>query len=433
MALGVLMVTLLLTGAAFQQGILSNSAATEDQRVKRAVQAADAGIDVARYRMGKIVPGSGPPCPVVDASGGGTSFVNYVSDGGESWCPEVSEDLGHGASYSYRVSAIAGGEQWIISTGTVDGVARRVAVRKSSTVASIFASYAAFSDNALKLNSNSQIRHENAGGLAHARSNAQVELNGSLICGNATPGPGSSVTGSTVGCGGSKTPAPAKQILPPVVVPPAGTVYDNGRLCNNGDTCSGDYSWSSSSRKLRVNSKASVTLTGNLYLFCEVSVDSESRLILAPSAGTSVRIYIGGPSECGTSVDDKKFILNSKSFVTGPGGLTNTRVSSPLLELFVVGDPTKNEPSKARVELNSESKILVPTGIYAPYSEVILNSKAELYGAVAAKRVDLNGDSSIFYTGAVGAIQSPTTAPTTADYRECAPSVGAGAPPGARC
>lgn len=418
-AVGVLMIILVLTAAVFEQGVVSSGAATEDRRVKRAVQAADAGVDVALHRMGKVIPPAGEdPCPVVDPlSGGGTDFEEYVSDGGQWWCPAVSEDLGGGASYTYRVSALAGGEQWIVSTGTVDGLARRVKVRKSTEVTPLFGDYSVFSDGTLELDSNAQIT--GTGG-----SNGDVRLgSNSRICGPARPGPGRSVIPATPnnGCSSGShlsTPAPSVRAFPPVVVNPSPD--GNARLKCVLDTCtsSGDISWTSASKRLKIDSDSTLTIGGSAYVFCQLEVNSNGRLIVPTKpAGQFVDIYIDAPSRCRGS---SRLLLDSNAKIVNQGGNPAT------VRIWVAADVNGNAGS---VEMNSNATATAM--IYAPKSDVRLDSNARLTGAIIGETVRLNSNSGVTYDQRVQDVLGGVGV-ATSDYRECAPSAGTG-PPGARC
>jgi hypothetical protein len=165
----VMMLMLLLGMAATQAAIGGLSQATRDRQVKRALAAADTGVDVAQWRMNHTVLAfdtdgllnlSNPSgtiqnvlqqgCVSLNAlnidllnTGAYTGDFNpVIPDLNLPWCAAQastgsSESLGDGASYTYRVSsairvlssgALVGMRRKVVATGTAGGVTRRVLV-----------------------------------------------------------------------------------------------------------------------------------------------------------------------------------------------------------------------------------------------------------------------------------------------------------------
>ena len=130
----VLFVTLIgcsLAATAVASAIVSQRQSTHDRQVKRAMQAANAGLDTALYRLNMLEPSAGD-CVVLS---GGTlgkdssaASMKTMSDGSK-WCVAVTGELGDGESYSYRVSDLNSGAstRTIVATGMVGDVQRRIA------------------------------------------------------------------------------------------------------------------------------------------------------------------------------------------------------------------------------------------------------------------------------------------------------------------
>ncbi len=102
--------------------------------MKRSVQAAAAGLETASYRMNILDvtrAAATQKCVVPTASTDQLERANYESDG---WCPAVTDDLGDGASVTYRVGpefAPDTAKPWelrrrVVSTGMVGADRRRV-------------------------------------------------------------------------------------------------------------------------------------------------------------------------------------------------------------------------------------------------------------------------------------------------------------------
>ena len=129
-----LMIVLLLAAAAGTAAISASGQSNHDRGTKRAVAAADAGLNTAIYRLNKLEPSSSQlrrrgPAPPPARSG---SRDGLVPGGDEPDCGRLDgeRDLGDGANYTYEMSAgsnkIVGGqgqqERKIIVTGTANGV-----------------------------------------------------------------------------------------------------------------------------------------------------------------------------------------------------------------------------------------------------------------------------------------------------------------------
>jgi Tfp pilus assembly protein PilX len=133
-ALSVLFIVAGLAAVAARAAINANHSSYRDSNVKRAIQAANAGVKAAVYQLNLMQPL--PSECVLRATSGGTLSVAKATT---TWCPSQTEDLGGNASYTFLVSQStplaynSNGqvitERSIVSTGTVNGFPRRVLVR----------------------------------------------------------------------------------------------------------------------------------------------------------------------------------------------------------------------------------------------------------------------------------------------------------------
>ncbi|MEX0744453.1 MAG: hypothetical protein WD118_02525, partial [Phycisphaeraceae bacterium] len=130
--LAVLVVTTMIGMVAVQAGVVSSHQTFRDSSTKRSVAAAAAGMKAAIYETNMVQPAASE-CVRRDAT---TGALTKITVGANGWCPEqVVEDLGSNASYSAVVSSasdvtIDGAvveRRKVVSTGTVNGVKRRVA------------------------------------------------------------------------------------------------------------------------------------------------------------------------------------------------------------------------------------------------------------------------------------------------------------------
>jgi hypothetical protein len=411
-AVFVLTMVLGMSALVLVQAQRTGDSANRDRGVKSAVQAADAGLEVAMFRLRRVA------TPADPCSGPGS----YVSQGGEQWCPEVTEDLGDGAVYRYQVSAPdATGRRTIVSTGTVGGQTRRVAVTTERTTAPLVFGYGVSSDDTITLNSSSEIGDARARPpvVTNVRSNGDIILNSSAsICGNATPGPSRRVIGSRINCGGITTPAATPFTFDVIDNAQAWTVNDNARICGD-DPCRNvsPTLWDNPNRNFEMFSAGSTTLRGNTYAFCSMRLNSSSEIVFDPiDPSKPVRIYIGSPAQC-SGQPDPVLQFNSSADLRAPDGKVVP------VQIFV---PESATPT--RVEFNSAFRAETPVALYAPSSVIDLNSSSDYWGVIAGERITLNSSSNVFYDSSVDVNPETSGLSRGQSYRECRPQAGAGSP-----
>jgi hypothetical protein len=421
-----LMLVLSLSGLVLQQSMAVGDSANREQRSKRAIQAADAGLDVAVFRVSKIATAT-DPCPVI----GGTGFAGYENIAGELWCPEVQENAGDGKSYAYRVSApAANGDRRVVATGTADGLTRRVAVTSVKAIQPLFFGYGVSSDSDIELASSAQIGQMSPQIVTHARANGNIILSSSAnICGNATPGPGKTVTDTSsygVCPGYSTAPASAPIVFPEVDDSVAKTTNDNDRICVvTLDPCAptSDVQWNSSAKTLRMNSSSTLILRGSVYYFCSIVLNSSSRMILdPPDTSKPVLIFVGGPSDC-PGQPTEVIRMNSSTRVESAPGKTVT------VQFLVKG----SDSSASTVSWNSSSLASTITALYAPNSDIRMDSSSRIFGGISGKSVLMNSSAQVFYDDRADRDPFDDAARKSATYRECRPQATAGASPDEGC
>lgn len=432
----VISLMVLLGGISLRQAVFTSDESNEDRARKRAIQAADAGIDAATYRMNMFDitnQSSTSKCIQRDGASGQLELAGYSQVGGASWCPppnlaelgSMSEDLGDGASFSYYVSPepapVPGGGQLtvkrtVVSTGTANGQTRRVAADVETPLpAPLFGNWAVSSKDPLAMLNNAIAQgsvRSNKGITLDSQTRVECLSDGSG--GLATPGPGYSTTtlSSSYVCG-SKAPAAEPFTLSPVNVNL--TQNDNNRICNTslpdgGDPCTSrnDITWNPTTRYLKLDSNSTLTLGGSVYSFCYLGLASNSKLIIPPKpAGSSVRIYIEKSADCPGVSESRAMFLDSNSTITNQNGDPQT------LQIYVEG----NKP----IEFNSNSNISIPTALYAPESNVLMKSNTQLLGAVAANQVTMDSNARVIFDPRVANIATDGVFPLMSQkaYREC--------------
>jgi hypothetical protein len=395
-----LMIIFLLAAAAATGAIAASNQSNRDRGTKGAVAAADAGLDTAMYRLNKLKPG---PMQCV-VSGPLQLLLDPLL--GTGWCPAVSapvggassasEALGNGATFSYTMSAgqnliVAGqGQQHrqIIATGIENGVQRRVKANFATmTGISAFSGNALTSLDPISLPLGTEI----VGGVA---SNGNVSVASCLnIVGNSWYGPGKAFIRGGTSFTSPSNPCPLftqhqlpQNLLLNPVDPTRQNPNDNGRI-NSGQDIKALWllsgtTWDPSSRILNLKGAATLTLTGNTYSFCKLTLEGLSQLIIAPRSPAQgpVKIYID-PANCPSGTTDAGTMK-----VKQTASITNLNVDSDTLEIKAVGDPSGSLSTSIRFE-NTISNLIGT--IYAPYSTVALENANAIIGAVAAKQVTL--------------------------------------------
>jgi hypothetical protein len=421
--------------------IQGQSGTVRDQGGKSALAVAESGVEQALLHFNRGV----APCePAVEGE----------------WCGPVTGMSVNGGQVAYW-ARLADGEACevidvgecveIVSMGTVGGVTRRVDVfalsgeNEGSNGGGPFVSASVLSLDTMTLDSNAKIHTGTA-------TNGNLELSSNAKqCGQASVGIGKKMTMSGNAayysdalCKTKYTTVLQQELtLPPVNQGDATTNNDNGRFftqdivsgnkadaCWNGVTAAGKSSKNCGTRELRVDNNSAVTLTGSVYSFCKLTLRSNSALYVA--AGANVTIYFDSPEACGYSSGVTQLDLQSNSRITSATG-------SPIsVAMLFVG----SESRQTKIQLNSNTSVNGPCEqnfvIYAPRSDVDLDSNSRFCGAIAGKSIHLDSNSEIWTASGsesfnLPGVEIPETAAHYEPYRflECTGTQSS--PPDAGC
>lgn len=376
-----------LASAAVVSSISAQSGSVRDQNTKAALASAEAGVANAMLRYNRVSSESEPCAPV-----GGTATDP------QGWCPtEVVGDLDRGG-FTYRVHPTPT-ELEIVATGSVDGVVRRVNAVAASAQGgekglAPFAEASVVGLDGILLNSKATIDASVA-----TNGNIGLNANSDLLCDSAQVGEGKGISpnnNGTITC----TPHEGVTTLPPVNAGDVATNNSNDRICTLDPITPPEkqcnQAWFPSEKRLTLNSGMAITLGaagGEFnYFFCQVTLNSNSYMHIA--GGAKVRIYFGNEEDgCQSWHVQSPLIINSNSKILPTGA------GAPDLAILVSG-PGPGAPSwlQSRVVLNSNA-ILFDCDqsfvLYAPDTEVIINSNTHVCGGVAAKSIIVNSNSSI--------------------------------------
>jgi Tfp pilus assembly protein PilX len=411
----VLLVLTLLTGAALTVSTQTSTSTFRDTNSKGALEAAEAGLQVAVYRLNLLKPESSQ-C-INESAAVAPSAVSVESSlGGAGYCMEASaESIGNSESFQYSTTpGLAAGkkcagetivaktgvtQRCVTAEGTVNGVKpwARLQERVESAVGeSLFAIKGI-------LGLEEVLVKGNVHATAIVASNTKIKGEGSAafekgyeLCkpGTFTPAAGSerNRTGVTVGgVGGmssnptfekerSATECPIEAKIPSVHATSTenedsrigvqDTFFTEGKTANKF-TGAPTY-------QLTLSSQSKLVLAGSKYYFCSIVIERNGVLEIA--TGAKVEIFIdnhANNANCPTTAGT--FSIGGSATVVNPNGSGNL-----LIEMAGGGPLT--------VENGSSLK----ASIFAPEAEVVLNGAGELKGAVVGRKIHLEAGSFIY-------------------------------------
>ncbi len=431
-----LLAALAMAGVAVSTSIGGQGGAVRDQNIKTALGVAESGVEQAllQYNRYGLVPDTAPCAPV----GGTAPDV-------EGWCPEVAGTTINGGAVSYRVkptsTEMSGGkiawtEMEVVSVGALAGVTRRVDVTANSSAGQkMFVNATVKSKDGINVASNAEIH-------AGTATNGDINLEG-LQCGAATVGVGKGLNGkggyfSDIDCGiAGGEPGEDEIDLPPVNQGGAATENDNYRLfaldqisgnkntaCFNGFSGSGKADKSCGARELVVGHNSSVTLGGAVYSFCKLRMDQNSSLYIAE--GQEVLIYFDSPEACNYSSGATQLELQSNTRITPIAGKSGSAA------LLFVGSPDRSTNILLNSNTSVEEDVVCQQNfvIYAPYTDINLDSNTWFCGAMAGKTVNLKSHAEVWTSSGVQEFFLPLVAPhyEATRFVDCTAAVVAGPP-----
>lgn len=433
-----------LAGAAVIATVDVQQGSHRDSDSKRAIQAADAGANIARLRLNRYATVVGPEAPCLMV-GTGNILVGTTQIESDGWCPEVTGTVGD-AAYAYRVSPVGSGEcspydLCVVSTGTADNVSRRIEVAYNS-------------DGSGGTNENSEEeeseneetqeekeqkekeleeQEEEAGndwssgvgidgviGDEHveidnnADARVSVGTNGDIyvhnngnVCGNIRHGIGKEAIFEENGtqCSGYSI-SEGNLSLPPVssfIPSDISTNNSNYRLvkCTSSDNPSGCQSdtyskkwtgtkpWDAGTRTIETFNNATLTLGGGDYFVCRLMLSNNSHLIMAE--GATVRIFFDTPENCGLSSGDKQIDISNNANITSTG-YQPTLGEYELPGLYLLGSDSIS--TKVEWSNNTGTNELI---LYAPNSDVEIRNNAVFHGIIVGKTVHLQNNAIVVH------------------------------------
>jgi Tfp pilus assembly protein PilX len=445
--------------------------------VKRALQAADAAVDAAAFRVarGELV-NSINIDPLHPQSVAAQNCVVSVGDtagnidltpldpatvadpNGRKWCPATTaESADSSSTFQYRLSqvlrvgtgACGQGNQLsldreIVAVGRSGGEVRRVKARMRANLALLSgaAVQAASATQPLTMRDTARV-------LGNVHANGSITgFATNVIGGNATPGPGGTVSGVTPA--GATTAACEPLLLPEVAQGNAPTVNDNaartdgcvdlvtglGIACKPLLTTTGGVDYTAATRTLRVWGNGRTVLNGSTYSLCSLRLENSGILVVKSSTPVT-RIFLDDPNSCR---DGSGNLLPNAGQITmdGQSRIVNCHLQTQpeSLQLYAVGNKTLPTTQTlqggsviggtVRAALCGAGVPLVgdPMVVYAPKSTIELGGSTAIAGQVMGNVVHMSGAAAVQPVNALVNLNAlgsnpvlPLFKPT--DYVEC--------------
>jgi Tfp pilus assembly protein PilX len=428
-AMGTLMVVSLLAMVIATASIQTSHAGNTDRSSKRALAAANAGLEIATYRLNTLTPGP--------TSSQCITTVVASPAAGQGTCAPVTQSVGNGATYTYLVSnqkapnaacggtALASGAvaansmvRCVTSTGTVNGVSRRV---QSVTVAQpanppYLPVQGVVGLDSVQLGNNTSSQ-------ANVGSNGAITVGNNSVISQIDLGPSATVSGSFTE-NNPRVVHPSPFTLQPAPVGTTATVN------NNAAGLAGYAGYTAATRDLNVTTH--LVLPSGDYNFCRLTLSAQNSSSIEPAPGAQIRIFIDAPDDvrpgsgCPTTAGQGWGQINGvNGVVLGRFVGTTPSGSAADTQIFVVGwDPTAGVFPGSKYGWNqivvSKNNLEINGLLYAPWSDVqVGKNNADIYGGAAAKRIYVKNNANFVFDSSLANLGSAGGDFTSLSWNEC--------------
>lgn len=408
--IGVMVASLALASAASVAAVTTLRGTSADADRKGALAVADAGAQIALTRQNTVAQNGAQPCLYKGA--GGQLYASTVEPDG--WCAAVTGAV-DGGTYSYRTKPNADDTVEIVSTGFDGDLVRRIELSAvNGSGAGVFSDAGLIGLDSLSFSANSGANAGVAsdGSISFAGNGSQGKLCGAVFHGvgeSLTIG-GQPVEGATHGgCPGSTYPVVEEPLtLPPVLqgdVPPsAGGNNDNAQLPGLISGKPNRVEWNPSTRELVLKNNVATTLFGGSYSLCRLELGSNTTLRLADNA--TVNIFFDDPANCPNFTPGvPQLELGSNSHISP------TSSAAVDLRMLFVGSDTIPTQIELRSNIQANESCVNDFIVYAPKTDILVNSNVTYCGAIAGKTTQLESNVTIQSTSAVKDFVVPGAGP----------------------
>jgi type II secretory pathway pseudopilin PulG len=473
-ATSMLMVVSLLVAAGLATATQLSQSSNRDEDRKRALSAAEAGIQTAVYRLNQIRNPVVPPTMCL-------TTVPVASTGSPPECPaSPAESLGNGASFYYYVTPRLGAsgtcalmpgqvaattDRCVTAFGTADGVTRRLQVRVSEQDV-----FGGFFDVGL-LGKSLVYAYNSINMIADVGSNAAVYLNNSVTAsGDESLGvdgevkllEGGSYTAlNSVTVEGGLTP-----IYEPYEMPQADFERYDGESggvaapSENDNAALPAANYNAANKSFIINS-GTVTINPGTYYLCHVffgnSVNFRINNTGLTTSNGMTRFLVDHPRRPGSNCPASPTTYTSTT--AGTFGVDNsvlinkeTAEREELFQVYMYGSGNENEdlttsryswcdrqtspslPGECRSDFMLDNSVQFYGSVYAPDSTVQAHNSVQIWGGLGGDKIRLFNSVTFRVTDAVRT--APALSPGAAGrkgWTECKPNPSVTADPESGC
>ena len=176
---------------------------------------------------------------------------------------------------------------------------------------------------------------------------------------------------------------------------------------------------------LTIDHKATLTLTGTKYSFCQVTLLQNSALYF--TAGQSVSIFFDSPENCGQPSGVSQLSLDQNTRISSPDGSPRDAA------LVFLGSPVLATNATLKSNTSANSACVQNFVVYAPDTDIHLDSNATYCGAMAGKTISLDSNAVIDSDSASQVYSLPPTSPHFGVASEVECSAAPASPPDSGC
>jgi Tfp pilus assembly protein PilX len=449
-ASGMLMVVSILVVGFFAVSMRVNDTSVDSRSSKRALAAAEAGLQTAVYRLNLLNQSA------ASNSANCLRTTWEAPSGGE--CQGQDGSLGNGASYTYYVTpattagsagcvtlvgvATSASDRCITSVGTAGGVSRRVqtrVVQQPTTTIPDFNSVGlvgkslVYAWNSVKMSSdvgsNTRVEFNNS---IEVNDNDAINVDGKVML--LTGGqyvPGNSVTVE----GGTQTvTTPFELPMPP---------FDAVQTTNSNDTLGTDLgsAWDSTTRRINLTSGEKEIRPGT-YHVCGVHLGNSVKLKFKHTGGARTKIYVDSPSRAGSICAGPPAQADPAGTFTADNSVEINKEAGEreeLLDIYMYGTALNDTRTRyswcndlqspaltgeCKSDFMLDNSVNFYGSVYAPNSTVQAHNSVKIWGSLAADKIRFYNSIEFNLTGPV--IDKPaetgaTGAATRRGWAECRP------------
>lgn len=349
-----------MSAAVVSTSFYRQSAARATHENERAYERALAGLDIAMFEMREGI----------DLAADGIGAASGATGGG-SWAVTITPTFAGPGDYTLAVTGSFGpaAQGLEVVIGIDDGLEFGLFGRDGISMSGSFSTDSYDSSAGTYA---SQVSGGFAGDGGDLGSNGGINAGGGTVHGDATPGPGFTVS-SPSNVTGATAPATSPVAVPPYVYSPA--IASSGSYSGPGTLAAGVYRYD----QFTLSGSSVLTIDGDVTLWVDGKFDASGGSTIDLLPGASLTIHHG-----------------TNDFKVSGGGIINQDRAPERLQLF--------SASTTKVELSGGSDF--HGVVTAPEAEFISSGGSHLYGAISARSATLSGDGWLHFdtalTGAGG-------------------------------